>query len=67
MDNHLNEELLARRLNLSPRTLQRWRLDGLGPVYLKLGGRVVYRIADVEAWEEQQLRRPGADVKGRSK
>ena len=53
MDTHLDERMLANRLVMSPRTLQRWRQDGDGPAYLKLGGRVVYRLADVEAWERQ--------------
>jgi len=56
MDEHLNEEKLARRWAISPRTLQRWRQEGKGPAYLKLGGRVVYRIFDVEAWEDESRR-----------
>ncbi len=56
MNRHINEVELSERVCLSVRTLQRWRWQGLGPRYLKLGGRVVYRLADVEAWEEAQLR-----------
>ena len=40
----------ARLLDLSPRTLEKHRCDGTGPVYHKLGGRVVYAVADLEAW-----------------
>jgi len=36
--------------------LERWRWAGEGPRFLKLGGRVVYRLADIEAFEETQLR-----------
>ena len=32
----LNENELAQRWGVSPKTLQRWRSDGLGPRYLKL-------------------------------
>ena len=39
----------ARLLDLSPRTLEKHRCDGTGPVYHKLGGRVVYAVADLEA------------------
>lgn len=53
MDAHLDERALAHRWSMSPRTLQRWRQDGDGPAYLKLGGRVVYRLTDVEAWERE--------------
>jgi hypothetical protein len=53
---HLNQNELAERWNLSPRTLERWRWLGEGPRFLKLGGRVVYRSEDVEAHEAAQLR-----------
>lgn len=59
MDRHLTEHELAERLRLSVRTLQRWRWQGKGPAYLKLGRRVVYRLADVEAWEAAN-QRPGS-------
>ena len=35
----------------------RWRAEGIGPIYLKLQDRVLYRIADVEAYEKQSLRK----------
>lgn len=50
---HLNQIELARRWRVSPRTLERWRWVGQGPRYLKLGGKVVYRFADVEAFEAE--------------
>lgn len=53
---HLNQTELSDRWNLSPRTLERWRWLGEGPRYLKLGGRIVYRLEDIEAFEMQQLR-----------
>jgi Helix-turn-helix domain len=51
---HLSTQELAERWNISRRTLDRWRWVGAGPVFLKLGGRVVYRLADIEAFEEAQ-------------
>jgi hypothetical protein len=53
---HLNQVELARRWSLSHRTLERWRWEGRGPRYLKVGGRVVYRLQDIEAFEAEQLR-----------
>lgn len=47
----------ARLLGLSPRTLEKHRCDGTGPTYRKLGGRVVYTVADLEAWIEACARR----------
>ena len=51
----LNQKELARRWWISHRTLERWRYSGQGPAFLKLGGRVLYRLADVEAFEQSQL------------
>ena len=56
---HLNQIELARRWKISHRTLERWRWTGRGPAFLKIGGRVVYRVADVEAFEAAQRRRSG--------
>lgn len=52
---HLNQIQLGRRWSLSPRTLERWRFHGTGPSYLKVGGRVLYRIVDIEAFEAMRL------------
>jgi len=52
---HLDQNGLAERWVLSPRTLEQWRWRGVGPRYLKLGGRVVYRLDDVEAYEAENL------------
>jgi predicted DNA-binding transcriptional regulator AlpA len=51
----------ARFLSLSHRTLEKHRIYGTGPAYLKIGGRVVYRIADLEAWAARGLRKSTSD------
>ena len=48
---------LAARWGLSEKTLERWRMTGNGPTFLKLGSRVLYRMDDVYAHEEQRTRR----------
>ena len=53
---HLNQTDLARRWRMSERTLERWRWLGQPPRFLKIGGRVVYRLEDIEAFEAEQLR-----------
>ncbi|MBI0535679.1 DNA-binding protein [Roseomonas sp. KE2513] len=53
---HLHQNEVAHRWGISPRTLERWRWLGQGPIYLKLGGAVVYRMEDIEAFEAQQVR-----------
>ena len=52
---HLNQRQLAARMGISARTLERWRWIGGGPRYLKIGGRVVYRLEDIEAFEAERL------------
>jgi hypothetical protein len=51
-----DQKAVARRWGISPRTLERWRWYGTGPRYLKIGGRVLYRLEDIEAYEVRQLR-----------
>jgi len=46
----------AEVLRLSERTLERMRLTGLGPAYVKAGRRVLYRQADLEKWVVSQFR-----------
>jgi Helix-turn-helix domain len=53
---HLTQGQLAERWQISPRTLERWRWLGEGPRFLKIGGRVVYRLQDIERYEAEQLR-----------
>ncbi|HQY44002.1 MAG TPA: helix-turn-helix domain-containing protein [Paracoccaceae bacterium] len=55
----LNQTELAARWKISPRTLERWRWIGDGPRFLKIGGRVIYRIEDVEAFERASLSAAG--------
>ena len=57
----LNQTELSRRWKLSPRTLERWRWLGAGPNFHKIGGRVVYKLADVETYEAAQLRQSTSD------
>lgn len=50
---HLNEKELAERWFMSHRTLQRWRMDGHGPTYLKLGKRVSYPVSAILEYERR--------------
>ena len=51
VDRHLRPRDLAARWKVSERTLARWRRDGSGPAFLRLGRCILYRLADVEAHE----------------
>lgn len=48
---HLNQKQLAARWHLSEACLERWRSEGIGPKFMKLKGRVLYRQVDIEAYE----------------
>ena len=48
---YIDEDGLADRYFIPPRTAQRWRATGEGPPFVRRGRRrVLYRVADVEAW-----------------
>lgn len=57
----LNQTELAARWTISARTLERWRWTGDGPAFLKIGGRVVYRLEDVLVYEQARQRRSTAE------
>ena len=45
----------------SASTFEKLRLTGGGPVYHKIGRRVVYRVADLDAWLAANRRRSTSD------
>lgn len=51
-------------LSMSPRTLEKLLTTGGGPLYRKLGGRVVYALADLQAWADAGIKRHTADPLG---
>ena len=52
----LTEREAAAELGISFRTLQQWRVRGIGPVFLKLGRAVRYDAEALETWLAQQVR-----------
>lgn len=52
----MNQLELAMRWGISHRTLERWRWTGEGPRFIKLGGRVAYRLCDIEEYEQAMIR-----------
>jgi len=51
------QEQLAQHWLVSEGTLERWRCEGIGPVFLKIRGNVRYRTSDIMAFEAQSLRK----------
>jgi predicted site-specific integrase-resolvase len=54
--NYLTQTQLAERWQVAEGTLERWRSEGIGPIYMKMMGRVRYRLCDVTEFEEDALR-----------
>ena len=46
----LDQSAVSLRLNVAVRTLERWRVVGFGPAWLKVGRAVRYRERDLDAW-----------------
>jgi predicted DNA-binding transcriptional regulator AlpA len=46
----ITESELARRASVSIAVLRKWRREGRGPRFLKLGRLVRYLVGDVDAW-----------------
>ncbi|HEY8566538.1 MAG TPA: helix-turn-helix domain-containing protein [Beijerinckiaceae bacterium] len=49
---------VAGLLQVSPRTLERWRYEGTGPAYVKAGRRVLYCRTALEDWIAQSTQCP---------
>jgi Helix-turn-helix domain len=47
-----NQDGLAKILNdeVSTKTLEKWRVRGEGPRFIRAGRKVLYRRADIEQW-----------------
>ncbi|MGA3891436.1 helix-turn-helix transcriptional regulator [Ralstonia nicotianae] len=52
---HLTQRDLALRWGKAEATIARYRSDGVGPRFLKIGGAVLYRQEDVERFELENL------------
>jgi predicted DNA-binding transcriptional regulator AlpA len=55
----------AKYLDLSASALEKYRVLGRGPAFVKLGRRVAYTIADLDAWIAASRRRSTAEGAGR--
>ena len=60
-DELLTTEEAAEDLRNSPRTLERYRVTGEGPRFLKIGKLVRYRRSDLVAWRDSRERRSTSD------
>lgn len=62
----LSTSQAAEHLGLSAAYLTKKRITGGGPAFVKLGTRVSYDPADLDAWVEANKRRSTSDQRGRA-
>jgi Helix-turn-helix domain len=55
---------LSRMWDMPESTLRYWRCAGIGPPYVKLGGRIKYDLADVEDYVRANKRKPSVRAHG---
>jgi len=56
MQKLLTTEELAKLLGMATYTLHKYRTQGLGPKYVKLGRLVRYNIDDVQEWINEKTK-----------
>lgn len=54
----------AEHLHISEMTLRKWRWEGKGPHFIKMGRKVLYRQSDMVAYIEKQVRVSTSDMEG---
>lgn len=61
----LSPEELAASIKMSKKTLAKWRCNGRGPRYVRLGHAVRYRPQDVTEWLEAKVSQNSAEAADR--
>lgn len=61
-DNKLNVDGAARHLGVSRSFLNKMRVTGGGPIFFKVGTRVVYAVKDLDSWLDGRRRNSTADA-----
>jgi hypothetical protein len=51
----------ARFVGVSPRTLEKHRSYGTGPIFSKVGGRILYALSDLTEWVKRGAKRSTSD------
>jgi hypothetical protein len=58
LEDYLPEDETARELGKTPRTLQNWRQQGIGPPYTVIGKTIYYERPKLLSWLRDQQRQP---------
>lgn len=59
---YINTETLAARTGIAASTWNKRRMSGDGPVYRKVGSRVIYCFLDVAEWLDAHEKRSTSDA-----
>lgn len=59
----LNTEHAAAYLGLSPATLEKWRVQGGGPLFERLGRSIRYKVEALDAWASERSARNTAEAR----
>jgi hypothetical protein len=54
-NNYITQTQLAERWQVAESTRERWRSEGYGPIYMKILGRVRYRLSNITDFDEESL------------
>ena len=53
----LTQQHLSEPIDVSERSLERWRVEGTGPAFVKAGRKVLYKIVDIDEWLDASRRK----------
>lgn len=56
----VREEQAAKMMGVSAALLRKWRADGGGPRYAKIGGVIMYRVKDVREFVDDSCQKSEA-------
>ncbi len=60
----LTESETARRLGVSVNGLRKWRREGQGPRFIRLGSRLIrYSAVDLDTWLHNRTQEPNLNTK----
>lgn len=62
----LTRESVAKRWDISVKTLDHWRWSGRGPHYIKIGREIFYRLSSIEHFEDSQERKSTSELPPRT-
>ena len=57
----MDAKMTAQYLGIAAQTLARWRVEGRGPIHIKVGSAVRYDVRDLDSWLAMRRRHSTAE------